>query len=139
MQSTISSLCAVVCHCSASPTYSSRCRHVLLLLLLCFSNHVLSLRCRRRVLPLSFFYHLLCCCFMIASEPLFKFITSSLDFVESFLLTRELGQFQLMLFVSCIVYCSQKLLSDLRRSKLHSFLTAWNRKCAVTDLWSPPK
>ena len=58
-------------------------RHVLLLL--CFTIHFFSLRCcRRRGLPLSFFCLLICCCFMLANEPLFKFIISSLDFVDYF-------------------------------------------------------
>ena len=49
-------------------------RHVLLLL--CFTNQFFSLHCRRRhrVLPLSYFSLLICWCFMLVSESLFKFI-----------------------------------------------------------------
>ena len=125
----------LLCFTSQFRSLRFRRRHVLLLL--GFTNHFFGLRCRRRrVLPLRYFCLLGCCCFMLASDPLFKFLISSLDFMDS---PVGSGSSRVSIDAGCLLHlvCLKRLLF---RSSLFSppfFLP--HRKCAVTDLWSLSK
>ena len=55
----------------------------------------------------------LVCCFMFASEPLFKFMRSSLDFREFFQMSRDLRMVPMMWSVSCILYFCRDSVSNL--------------------------